>query len=107
MMLTLNHVICHLSLKYSQPACTETHHCQSEMDQFSYTLIPARFPKIEGASGNVSEHHTSRSSWLISRTELGEAHLQAPTSTTVGLHESNCVKVENDAHTKVHLDRSR
>ena len=29
----------------------------------SYTLNPARFPRIEGASGNVSEHHTSRSSW--------------------------------------------
>ena len=34
----------------------------------SYILIPVRFPEIEGASGNVSEHHTSRSSWLISRT---------------------------------------
>ena len=34
----------------------------------SYTLNPARFPRIEGASGNVSEHHTSRSSWPSSRT---------------------------------------
>ena len=38
----------------------------------SYTLIPARFPRIEGASGNVSEHHTSRSSWLLSRTDPGK-----------------------------------
>ena len=48
-------------------------HCRHENKNreytFSYTLIPARFPRIEGASGNVSEHHTSRSSWLISRTE--------------------------------------
>ena len=34
----------------------------------SYTHIPARFPRVEGESGNVSEHHTSRSNWLISRT---------------------------------------
>ena len=34
----------------------------------SYTLIPARFPRIEGPSSNVSERHNSRSSWLISRT---------------------------------------
>ena len=27
---------------------------------FSYTLIPARFPRIEGASGNSLEHHTSK-----------------------------------------------
>ena len=38
---------------------------------FSYTLLPARFPRIKGASGNGSEHHTSRSNWLISRTLLG------------------------------------
>ena len=38
---------------------------------FSYVLISARFPRIEEASGNVSEHHTSRSSWLIPRTVLG------------------------------------
>ena len=37
---------------------------------FSYTLIPARFHRLEGASGNVSEHHTSRSSWLFSWTGL-------------------------------------
>ena len=35
----------------------------------SYTLIPARLPRIEGASGNASEHHTARSSWLISCTD--------------------------------------
>ena len=39
------------------------------LKESSYTLIPARFLRIEGASGNVSEHHTSRSGWLISITE--------------------------------------
>ena len=34
----------------------------------SYTLRPERFPRIEEASGNVSEHHTSRSTWPRSRT---------------------------------------
>ena len=34
----------------------------------SYTLIPDRFPRIKGESGNVSGHHTAKSSWLISRT---------------------------------------
>ena len=33
-----------------------------------YALIPARFPRIEGASGNVSKYNTSKSSWLILRT---------------------------------------
>ena len=31
----------------------------------SYTFIPARFPRIEGASGIVSEHHTSKSGFLL------------------------------------------
>ena len=33
-------------------------------------LFQPDYLEFEGASGNVSEHHTSRSSWLISRTEL-------------------------------------
>ena len=36
--------------------------------QCSYTLIAARFPRIL-RRGNVSDHHTSRSGWLIYRTE--------------------------------------
>ena len=38
--------------------------------QVSYTLIPARFPTIKGAAGNVSEHHSARFSWNSLRTEV-------------------------------------
>ena len=37
----------------------------------SHTLIPARYPRIEGTSSNVSEHHTSRSNWFTVRTAVG------------------------------------
>ena len=33
---------------------------EKDWAQHSYTLIPARFPRIEGEYGNVSEYHPSQ-----------------------------------------------
>ena len=55
--------------------------CMNRHSTVSYTLIPTRFPRIEGASGNVSQQHTSRSSWLISRTEWEQCNVQTKTET--------------------------
>ena len=50
-----------------------------------YTLIPARFPKIEieGTSGNVAERCSSRPSWLISRTVMEHWQLFTSSSNTI------------------------
>ena len=48
--------------------------------QISYTLIPARFPRIEGAAGNVSETHSSRFSWNSLRTEVNCCEIRSSCS---------------------------
>ena len=55
---------------FSQCSNQSSTHTSQRLWQINYTLNPARFPRIEGESGNVSEHHTSRSSWHRSRTEM-------------------------------------
>ena len=51
--------------------------------------IPTRFPRIEGASGNVSGHHTSRSTWISSRTAL-----LIPTLTSRDIWQAETIKKE-------------